>query len=75
MRPPRDGQCEAYSCHSTRVGRRCPWDGFFDNFHQRVLCDTHADSQWLAFTPDEAREILRQRNRLWMRDWRQKQAA
>jgi len=68
-------RCEAFCTSSRNVGQRCTWNGEFDNYHQAVLCSFHVRALDLAFTEEAARRILMARNRMWMRDWRDRTAA
>lgn len=64
-------RCEAYRASNTcLVHRQCSLQGHFDHYHQRFLCDIHSNCKELAFSPLEALEIIRGRNKMWMREWR-----
>lgn len=53
-----DGRCEAYN----RRGTQCEHDGWFDNYHWTVLCDTHADMSDPPMTAEHALAQRRERD-------------
>jgi hypothetical protein len=66
-----DGQCEAY----TRLQTRCRIDGWFDNYHFAVLCDTHADMLEPPMTAEMARVQRQERDNRLHNAWRNRQAS